>query len=48
VENVEPYAKMNYIDLLVLGMKKEETARKLYTDLAAIAQQQELIDIFLS
>ena len=47
VEGVEPYAKMNYVDLLVVGMKKEEKARKLYTDLAAIAQTQELQDIFL-
>ena len=47
VEDVEPYAKMNYVDLLVVGMKKEEAARKLYTDLAAIAQTQEFRDTFL-
>ena len=47
VEDVKPYAKMNYIDLLVVGMKKEEAARKLYTDLATVAQTQELRDIFL-
>ena len=46
-EDVKPYAKMNYIHLLVIGMKKEETARKLYTDLATVAQTQELRDIFL-
>lgn len=39
--------KMNYIDLLIIGMKKEETSRKLYTDLAATAGTQELKDIFL-
>jgi rubrerythrin len=47
VEDVEPYAKMNYVDLLVIGMKKEESARKLYTDLATVAQTQEIRDIFL-
>ena len=47
VEDVEPYAKMNYVDLLVVGMKKEEAARKLYADLAAMTQTQELRDTFL-
>ncbi len=47
VKDVEPYAKMSYVDLLVVGMKKEEASRKLYTELAAIAQEQELRDIFL-
>jgi rubrerythrin len=47
VKDVEPYAKMSYVDLLVVGMKKEEASRKLYTDLATIAQSQELRDIFL-
>jgi rubrerythrin len=47
VEQVKPYAKMNYVDLLVIGMKKEEAARKLYTDLTTIAQTQEIRDIFL-
>lgn len=42
-----PEAKMNYIDLLVIGMKKEETSRRLYTDLAAITEKGELKDIFL-
>ena len=47
VKDVEPYAKMSYVDLLVVGMKKEETSRKLYADLATIAQKHELRDIFL-
>lgn len=46
-DNISADAKMNYIDLLVIGMKKEETSRKLYTDLAAIAEGQELKDNFL-
>jgi rubrerythrin len=47
VDDVKPYAKMNYVDLLVIGMKKEEAARKLYTDLATLSQTQEIRDIFL-
>jgi len=46
-KNVEPSPKMSYVDLLVVGMKKEETSRRLYTDLAAIIQEQKLKDIFL-
>lgn len=47
VEEIKPYAKMNYIDLLVVGMKKEEAACKLYTDLATVAQTREIRDVFL-
>jgi len=47
VEDVIPDAKMSYIDLLVVAMKKEEAAHKLYTDLARIAQEQKVRDIFL-
>ncbi|MGB8226616.1 MAG: ferritin family protein [Sedimentisphaerales bacterium] len=46
-KDVEPNPKMSYVDLLVVGMKKEETSRRLYTDLAAIIQEQRLKDIFL-
>lgn len=46
-KDVELHPKMSYVDLLVVGMKKEETSRKLYTDLAAIVPKQELKDIFL-
>ena len=38
---------MSYVELLVVGMKKEEKSRKLYSDLASIAQKQELKDMFL-
>jgi rubrerythrin len=38
---------MRYIDLLVIGIKKEETSRKLYSDLAAAAETDEIKDIFL-
>jgi len=47
VKDVKHHPKMNYIDLLVVGMKKEGTSRRLYADLAAIAQKQEFKDIFL-
>ncbi len=47
VKDVKLHTKMSYVELLVVGMKKEEAARKLYTDLATIAQEQELRDIFL-
>ena len=47
LKDAKPHAKMSYIDMLVVGMRKEEAARKLYTDLATIAQKQELKDIFL-
>jgi rubrerythrin len=47
VKDVKPYAKMSYVDLLVVGMKKEEASRKLYADLATIAQKHEVKDIFL-
>ena len=47
VKRVEPYTKMSYVDMLVVGMKKEETSRKLYSDLAEVAQIQELKEIFL-
>jgi rubrerythrin len=47
VKSVEPHAKMSYVDMLVVGMKKEETSRKLYTDLARATQKQELQEIFL-
>jgi len=47
VKSVEPHAKMSYVDMLIVGMKKEETSRKLYSDLAEVTQNQELKEIFL-
>lgn len=47
VKSVEPHSRMSYVDLLIVGMKKEETSRKLYSDLAKAAQNQELREIFL-
>ena len=39
--------EMSYIEMLVVGMKKEEISRKLYSDLATIAQNRQIRDIFL-
>jgi rubrerythrin len=47
VKDIEIDAKMDYVDMLIVGMKKEEASRKLYTDLASIAQNQQVRDIFL-
>jgi rubrerythrin len=46
-KDVAPGPDMSYTDLLVIGMKKEETSRKLYTNLAAIATKRNLKDMFL-
>jgi hypothetical protein len=47
VKEIEPDAKMDYLELLILGMKREEQSRLLYTNLAAAAQNQQIKDIFL-
>ena len=47
LSNVEPKANMSYVDLLIVGMKKEEKARKLYADLASASQDQTIREIFL-
>ena len=47
VKDFEPHSKMSYVDLLIVGMKKEETSRKLYSDLATVTQKQKLREIFL-
>ncbi|MDD5011012.1 MAG: ferritin family protein [Phycisphaerae bacterium] len=46
VDDAPIESKMKYIDLLVIGIKKEETSRKLYSDLAAAAETDEIKDIF--
>ena len=47
VKDVNLDAKMDYVEMLVVGMKREEIARQLYTDLASIAQPRQIRDIFL-
>jgi rubrerythrin len=48
VVDVEPQPDMDYTEALVLAMKKEKAAYRLYLDLAAVAIDEELTDMFLS
>lgn len=48
VVDVEPQPDMDYADALVLAMKKEKAAYRLYLDLASVAEDEELTDMFLS
>src|SRR4030042_874803 len=48
VVDVEPRPDMDYAESLVLAMKKEKAAYRLYLDLAAAAEDEELTDMFLS
>jgi len=45
--DVEPTADMDYQDALILAMKKEKAAYRLYTDLAEITRSKEIKDTFL-
>ncbi|UCG48297.1 MAG: ferritin family protein [Phycisphaerales bacterium] len=45
--DVEPKPDMDYADALVLAMKKEKAAYRLYLDLATVAEAKELTDLFL-
>jgi rubrerythrin len=47
VDGGEARPDMSYADVLILAMKKENSSVKLYTDLAKIAQDEELKDMFL-
>ena len=47
VVNIKPSPGMTYEDTLILAMKKEKAAFKLYTALAGHAPNAELKDIFL-
>lgn len=47
IEDIKPDAKMDYNEMLIIGMKKEEAARRLYMDLAKVSQTNEIRDIFL-
>lgn len=48
VEDVEISPEMSYVDALVVAMKKEKAAYRLYIDLAAEAPAAELTDMFLA
>ena len=45
--DVEPHPDMNYTEMLVISMKKENLSYQLYTNLAAISSNKELRNIFL-
>ena len=45
--DIEPRDNMDYQDALILAMKKEKAAFKLYIDLAACAEDENLRQIFL-
>jgi rubrerythrin len=47
VVDVEPGPDMSYKDALVIAMKKEKAAYRLYLDLAAVAEAEELTETFL-
>lgn len=48
VVDVEPRSDMDYAEALILAMKKEKAAFRLYIDLAAVAISEDLTDMFLS
>jgi rubrerythrin len=48
VDNVEVTANMSYQDALILAMKREKSAFKLYTNLAAKTSDSNLQKLFLS
>jgi rubrerythrin len=48
VVDIEPKPDMNYADALIVAMKKEKAAYRLYLDLAVASGDEKLEDIFLS
>ena len=46
--DIEPSDDMSYQDALILAMKKEKSAFKLYSDLAGIAPNSDLKNVFLT
>jgi rubrerythrin len=46
--SIKPSPEMNYRDALILAMKREKAAFKLYTDLSDRAPDQEMKSLFLS
>ena len=47
VSAVEPHPGMSYADLLVIAMKKEKAAFRLYTNLASVAKHKAFRDVLL-
>jgi rubrerythrin len=48
VVDVEPKPDTSYAEALIVAMKKEKAAYKLYLDLAMVAEAEELTNMFLS
>lgn len=48
VVDVQPQPDMTYIEALLLAMKREKAAYRLYIDLAAVALTEEFTDTFLA
>ena len=46
--DTEPTPDMSYADALILAMKKEKAAYRLYLDLASVAKAEELTSLFLA
>ena len=46
--DIEPKADMSYAEALILAMKREKAAYRLYLDLAEAAMAKELTDMFLA
>ena len=47
VDDVEPSPDLKYTDILVIAMNREKKAFRLYSNLAAIAKNEETKDMFL-
>ena len=47
IVDVKPYDDMTYQDILIIAMKKEEQAKKLYTNMARSLTGTELETLFL-
>jgi rubrerythrin len=46
LDDAQPHAKMDYRELLVFAIKKEDSAHKLYATMASILSEPDLKDIF--
>ena len=46
LEDAKPHAKMDYRELLVFAIKKEDSSHRLYATMASILSEPELKDIF--
>jgi rubrerythrin len=47
IENTKPTADITYQDALILAMKKEKSAFRIYSGLASIAKNEQMKNVFL-